>query len=89
MKGSPMEIAFHRSEADLKLNRLRQLHALGEKYYDQMYESRRGANRCYSNAKDAFSDAIGLAAELEMKEQVEALSKRLEHVKAVFRSQFS
>lgn len=89
MKGSPMEITFHRSEAELKLSRLRQLHALGEKYYDQMYESTRGANRCYSNAKDAFSDAIGLAAELEMKEQVEALSKRLEHVKAVFRSQFS
>lgn len=89
MKGSPMEIAFHRSEAELKRNRLRQLKALGEKYYDRMYESSRDANRCYSNAKDAFYDAIGLATELEMKEEAEALSKRLEHIKAVFRSQFS
>jgi hypothetical protein len=89
MKGSPLEIAFHRSEAELKHNRLRQLKALGEKYYDRMYESSRGANHCYSNAKDAFSDAISLAAELEMKEEAEALSKRLEHIKAVFRNQFS
>jgi hypothetical protein len=65
------------------------LKALGEKYYDRMYESSRGANHCYSNAKDAFSDAISLAAELEMKEEAEALSKRLEHIKAVFRNQFS
>lgn len=89
MKGSPMEIAFHRTEAELKRNRLRQLQALGEKYYDQMYENSRGANRCYSNAKDAFSDAISLATELEMREEAEALSKKLEHIKAVFRSQFS
>ncbi|MGZ4877044.1 MAG: hypothetical protein ACXVIO_02610 [Candidatus Angelobacter sp.] len=89
MKGSPMEIAFHRSEAELNRNRLRQLKALGEKYYDQMYESSRSANRCYSNAKDAFYDAIGLANELGMKEEAEALSKRLEHIKAVYRSQFS
>ncbi len=89
MKGSPLEIAFHRSEVELKHNRLRQLKALGEKYYDRMYESSRGANHCYSNAKDAFSDAISVATELEMKEEAEALSKRLEHIKAVFRSQFS
>jgi hypothetical protein len=89
MKASPMEIAFHRSEEELKHNRLRQLKALGEKYYDQMYENSRGANRCYSNAKDAFSDASSLASELGMTEEADALSKRLEHVKAVFRSQFS
>jgi hypothetical protein len=89
MKGSPLEVAFHRSEDELKRNRLRQLMALGEKYYDQMYKSGRGANRCYSNAKDALYDAIGLANELGMKEEAEALSKRLDHIKAVFRSQFS
>ena len=89
MKGSPLEIAFHRSDEELKRNRLRQLMALGEKYYDQMYESHRGANSCYSNAKDAFYDAIGLANELGMKEESDALSTRLHHIKAVFRSQFS
>lgn len=89
MKGSPLEVAFHRSDEELTRNRLRQLTALGEKYYDQMYESRRGANSCYSNAKDAFYDAIGLANELGLKEEADALSKKLEHIKAVFRSQFS
>lgn len=89
MKGSPMEVAFHRSDEELKRNRLRQWNALGEKYYDQMYESRHGANGCYSSAKDAFYDAIGLANELGMKEEAESLSKRLAHIKAVFRSQFT
>jgi hypothetical protein len=89
MKGSPLEVAFHRTDQELSRNRLRKLNALGEKYYDQMYESGRGANGCYSSAKDAFHDAIGLAKELGLKEEAEALSQRLEHIKAVFRSQFS
>jgi hypothetical protein len=89
MKGSPLEVAFHRTDEELNRNRLRKLNALGEKYYDQMYESGRGANGCYSNAKDAFYDAIGLANELGLTEEAEALSKRLEHIKAVFRSQFT
>jgi replicative DNA helicase len=89
MKGSPLEVGFHRTDEELNRSRLRQLTALGEKFYDQMYESRHGANGCYSSAKDAFYDAIGLAKELGMKEESETLSKRLEHIKAVFRSQFT
>ncbi|HSK43418.1 MAG TPA: hypothetical protein VLA83_05965 [Candidatus Binatia bacterium] len=89
MKGSPLEVGFHRSEEELQRNRLRKLIALGEKYYDQMYESGRRANSCYSSAKDAFYDAIGLANELGLKEEAETLSKRLDHIKAVFRSQFT
>ncbi len=89
MKCSPDETPVHRSDEELNRNRLRQIVVLGEKYYDQMYESGRGANSCYSNAKDAFYDAIGLANELGMKEEAEALSKRLAHIKAVFRSQFT
>ena len=89
MKGSPLEISFHRTDDELNRGRLRQLTALGEKYYDQMYESGQGARHCYSNAKDAFYDAISLANELGMKEEAEALSKRLDHIKAVFRSQFT
>jgi hypothetical protein len=54
-----------------------------------MYESGQGARHCYSNAKDAFYDAVGLANELGMKEEAERLSKRLDHIKAVFRSQFT
>jgi hypothetical protein len=89
IKASPTETAFHRSDAELDRDRLRQLKALGEKYYDQMYESRRGATGCYSNAKDAFISAIGLANELGLKDEAEALSNRLDHIKAVFRSQFT
>jgi hypothetical protein len=89
VKASPTETGLERSAEELKLDRLRQLKALGEKYYDQMYESRHGTSGIYSNAKDAFHDAIGLATELGMKEEAETLSKRLEHIKAVFRSQFS
>jgi hypothetical protein len=89
MKASPTETAFHRSDAELNRDRLRQLKALGEKYYDQMYESRRGATGCYSSAKDAFISAIGLANELGLKEEAEVLSNRLDHIKAVFRSQFT
>ena len=89
VKASPDEVSIRRSERELMLNRLRQTTALGEKYYDQMYESRHGATGLYSDAKDAFGDAIRTAHELGMKEEAEALSNRLEHIKAVFRSQFS
>ena len=89
MKGSPLEIGFHRTDEELNRNRLRQLTALGEKYYDQMYESGQSARYCYSNAKDAFYDAISLANKLGMKEEADRLSKRLDHIKAVFRSQFT
>ena len=89
IKASPMETAFHRTDAELNRDRLRQLKALGEKYYDQMYESGRGSTGCYSNAKDAYYSAITLATEMGMKEEADALSSRLAHIKAVFRSQFT
>lgn len=89
VKAAPSDPPSRRSDRDLNLDRLRQVKALGEKYYDQMYESRHGTTGLFSSAKDAFYDAISLASELGMKEEAEALSKRLDHIKAVFRSQFS
>ncbi|MGA3263226.1 MAG: hypothetical protein ABSC47_04185 [Terracidiphilus sp.] len=61
-----------------------------EKAYDGMYEAHsfRDANDCYRDAKDYFYAAIGHAEDLGLPEEVEALQKRLEHAKAVFRSQF-
>jgi hypothetical protein len=88
VKGSPTEIGFERSERDLKLDYLRKCNALGEKYYDQMYETRFGTTGLYSDAKDAFRDAIAATNELGLKAEAETLEKRLEHIKAVFRSQF-
>ena len=61
-----------------------------EKAYDDMYEvhSFRDANDCYRDAKDYFYAAIGHAEDLGLPDEVEALHKRLQHVKSVFHSQF-
>lgn len=74
-----------------QLAQLERLKALGEKAYDDMYEahSPSGATVCYSDAKECFYDAISLANKLGLIDEAEALSKRLAHIKAVFRSQFS
>ena len=80
-------------DADLKagLEQLAHLKAMGEKAYDDMYEAHppSTATVCYSDAKECYYDAIGLARRLGLKEEVEALEKRLAHIKAVFRSQFT
>jgi hypothetical protein len=77
------------TDRDRKLNSLRKCASLGEKYYDQMYETRLGTTGLYSSVKDAFLDAISVAGQLGLKDRAEALDKRLEHIKAVFRTQFS
>ncbi len=50
-------------------NSLRKCKALGEKYYDPMYETRLGATGLYSSVKDAFIDAIAAAHELGSREK--------------------
>ena len=77
-------------ERQQKLEQLEHLKKLGEKYYDEMYEAHSfsGANACYRDAKDCLYDAIGLAEQLSLTDEREALSKRLQHIKDVFRSQF-
>lgn len=91
VKFSPGETPQERSDRDLKLNALRACKSLGEKAYDQMYDahSAGAATGLYSDAKEAFYDAISLANELGLKDESEALEKRLTHIKAVFRSQFT
>lgn len=61
-----------------------------EKAYDDMYEAHSfsGASTCYTDAKDFFHQAISLANELGLAEEAQSLEKRLDHVKAVFKSQF-
>jgi len=73
-----------------KLAVLAHCKASAEKAYDDMYEAHsfRDANDCYRDAKDYFYAAIGHAEDLGLPEEAEALHKRLEHVRAVFRSQF-
>lgn len=70
---------------------LRDLEAKAEQAYDAMYEARdrSAAMVCYSNTKDYFRDAIGLARRIGAVGDAERLTQRLAHVKAVFRSQFT
>lgn len=89
VKFSPTDDPIQRTPRELKLNALRACKAIGEKAYDQMYEAHGSVTGLYSDAKEAFYDAISIANELGLKEESEALEKRLAHIKAVFRSQFS
>ena len=89
VKFSPMDDNIERTQRELKLNRMRASIALGEKAYDQLYESSGSKTALYSDAKEAFYDAIRLANELGLAEESATLSARLQHIKAVFRSQFS
>ncbi len=63
----------------------------GEQAYDDMYEahSLREAAVYYSEAKEYFYTAIGLARELKREQDADQLENRLAHIKSVFRSQFS
>jgi uncharacterized protein (DUF924 family) len=81
---------MNEEERQAKLASLAHCKQQAEKEYDDMYEAHsfRDANVCYSDAKEFFYAAIGHAEDLGMQEEAEALHKRLEHVKAVFRSQF-
>jgi hypothetical protein len=64
------------------------LEALAEAAYDEMYDSRYPTG-AYARAKDPFRDAIVLAESLGRTADAARLEKRLEHVKNVFRHQFS
>lgn len=76
---------------EAQLKQLEALKAEGEKNYDDLYGTRSDydATVCYSGAKEAYYDAISLARQLGLAEEAEALRRRLEHIKGVFRSQFS
>jgi hypothetical protein len=76
-------------ERGLALASLRKCKSLGEKYYDQLYETRHGTTGLYASAKDAFYDAISIANRMGLKSEAEAIERRLQHIKEVFRSQFS
>ncbi|HEV2112018.1 MAG TPA: aldehyde dehydrogenase family protein, partial [Gammaproteobacteria bacterium] len=76
------------SDSPSPRQRLAQLERLGEDAYTRMYDTRSPSGD-YSDAKDCFHAAIQLANELGLKDEAERLEKRLLHIKAVFRSQFS
>ena len=69
--------------------RLEACRRMGEEAYDRMYDATTSSDATgrYSDAKEAFHDAIQAARELGLEEEVEALEARLAHIKAVFRAQ--
>ena len=71
--------------------RLHFCEALAEVSYAKMYDDINATDAAarYSDAKEALHDAIGLARRLGQTEASQRLETRLEHVKSVFRSQFS
>ena len=68
--------------------RLALLKKNAEGAYDRMYDERRPQD-CYRDAMELFGEAIDLARTLGKSEEVTALEARRDHVRAVFRSQFS
>jgi hypothetical protein len=58
-----------------------------EAAYSEMYEARR-AKEPYEDACFAFARAIEAAQRLGLKEEVVRLNRRVEHIRAVYHSQF-
>lgn len=80
-----------RQERERKLRQLEVCKQAGEQAYDDMYEKARhpsDATAYFSNAKESFYTAIGLARELSLDEEVQRLEARLADIKGVSRSQF-
>jgi hypothetical protein len=77
-------------EQDAKRANLARCKAQGEKTYDEMYEAHsfEHARACYGESKDCFGEAMKLAEELGLIDEANSIMKRLDHIKAVFRSQF-
>lgn len=90
LQANPPEMSPQEREG--KLYKLREHKSAGEQAYDDMYEKAHSSSEAtmfYSEAKESFYSAIGLARELGLEQEVEEIEKRLAHIKAVFRSQFT
>jgi hypothetical protein len=58
-----------------------------EAAYSEMYEAQR-AKEPYEDACFAFARAVEAAQRLGLKEEVARLNRRVEHIRAVYNSQF-
>jgi uncharacterized protein (DUF2126 family) len=83
------------SDTPFKDQSYKEFEALGEKAYDQMYETftEHGTytnhSACWSDCKDWFAAAIGAAEREGLDEEASRLRARFEHIRKVYRSQFS
>ena len=71
--------------------RLRWHEAQAEEAYGRMYDAMSSTEAAarYSDAKEALYAAIGIAGRLGLPATKTRLEARLDHIKSVFRSQFS
>jgi hypothetical protein len=76
------------SSHEASLKEIAGYEALAEKAYAEMYDSRSPA-ACYSDLKDYFAQAIGVAKRFGLEMEAKRLSKRLNHCRQVYRNQFS
>jgi hypothetical protein len=73
----------------------KEFEALGEKAYAQMYEiftehgTYTNPAACWSDCKDWFAAAIGSAERTGLGAEASRLRTRLDHIRKVYRSQFS
>ncbi len=72
------------------LERLRVFEAEAEEAYGRMYDTRTGSDLAarYSDAKEAFHEAIAVARRLGLTRETKRLEKRLAEIKTIYRSQF-
>jgi hypothetical protein len=77
--------------ASPELGEMAELEARGEKAYGDMYEAHgwTAAGGCYEDVTDYFARAIGLAERAGFTEEARRLEARLDHIRKVYRHQFS
>jgi hypothetical protein len=82
---------MNEEERQTKLANFAHSRQQGEQAYGDMYEAHSfsQANVCYSDAKEFFYEAIRLAEEFGLGQELDSLKKLLEHIKGVYRSQFA
>ncbi len=71
-----------------ELRQMAEYEALAEKAYDEMYETRFPTG-LFSDVKDFFALAIGAAERAGRPDEVERLTRRLDHCRQVYRKHFS
>ncbi len=76
-----------RSPRGKALIRIARLEKRAERAYDAMYDSRRPKD-CWDDARAALAEAIQVATAAGLNDGARRLQGRLEHMRAVYQSQF-
>lgn len=88
---SSLDVEFRGLFASADEAALYEFRLRGERAYSEMYDAHNftSAAVCYSDAKDFFASAIGAARKCGRLDEAERLLRRLDHIRKVYRSQFT